>query len=140
MFDNSALKTVCGTFVYQAPELFDNRRTMYDSRIDIWSLGVLLYYMLARHLPFRYSSSIGKLTKIYNSIFRSNNAVVLRKMILMGDYDTFGESWDGISSEAKDLVSKMLMVNSNRRIDIGGVLDHPWISSVSIISARKPQR
>jgi serine/threonine protein kinase len=43
--------TFCGTAAYVAPELIRNER--YEPKAaDIWSLGVLLYYMIAGKLPF----------------------------------------------------------------------------------------
>ncbi len=41
----------CGTVEYMAPEVV--KRQPYDCRVDIWSLGVLLYEMLHGESPFR---------------------------------------------------------------------------------------
>lgn len=52
--DGSLLRTVCGTPCYAAPEIWDENHTVYDKKVDVWSLGVILYYMLEQELPFKY--------------------------------------------------------------------------------------
>jgi serine/threonine-protein kinase Chk2 len=40
------LKTHCGTMSYQAPELIEEKREPYTNKVDIWSLGIVMFYML----------------------------------------------------------------------------------------------
>ena len=40
-----------GTPLYMAPEIVE--RKAYDNKVDIWSLGVIAYMILAGRLPFR---------------------------------------------------------------------------------------
>jgi serine/threonine protein kinase len=39
-----------GTLCYVAPEIL--LQNPYDKLVDCWSLGVIIYLMLSRHLPF----------------------------------------------------------------------------------------
>ena len=39
--------------------------------------------------------------------------------------------WDGISDEAKDLVSSLLRVDVARRLDVDGAIAHPWMQMVT---------
>jgi len=41
--------SITGTPYYMAPEVFDEK---YNSKCDIWSLGVLLYVFMSGYLPF----------------------------------------------------------------------------------------
>jgi len=43
-------QTLCGSPLYMAPELL--RMESYDARCDLWSVGVMLYQLLAGELPY----------------------------------------------------------------------------------------
>uniref|UniRef100_A0A7S3CR78 non-specific serine/threonine protein kinase n=1 Tax=Strombidium rassoulzadegani TaxID=1082188 RepID=A0A7S3CR78_9SPIT len=99
-----------GTLCYVAPEILLQKP--YDKSVDCWSLGIITYLMLSRHLPFDSNDDkeIGRKT-IYQEI-SFNHSV-----------------WDGVSAEAKDIVSKLLIKNKDQRLNIRETLDHPWFSN-----------
>jgi serine/threonine protein kinase len=43
-----------------------------------------------------------------------------------GEFDLINEPWGQISSEAKDLVTKLLNPNPEKRISLEEALNHPW--------------
>ena len=47
---NKMLKTMLGTPYYMAPEVLNQQ---YDSKCDIWAIGVLLYVFMSGYLPFQ---------------------------------------------------------------------------------------
>lgn len=100
-----------GTIYYAAPEIINGKP--YDSSVDIWSLGVTMYILLCGELPF----------PIYPES-------VLRDCVSRGSY-FFNKSWKGISKEAKDLVSKMIVVDPSKRITPAEALSHPWFDGYS---------
>ena len=50
----------------------------------------------------------------------------LLNSITNGIYDLEAEPWNKISDEAKDLIKKLMEVDSNKRLNATSALDHPW--------------
>jgi serine/threonine-protein kinase CHEK2 len=50
ILSEASMKTVCGTNLYVAPEVLDGGP--YTSKVDIWSLGCMLFAMLSGNVPF----------------------------------------------------------------------------------------
>ncbi|XP_035275382.1 ribosomal protein S6 kinase alpha-1 isoform X3 [Anguilla anguilla] len=109
--DNGLLMTPCYTANFVAPEVL--KRQGYDEGCDIWSLGVLLYTMLAGFTPFA------------NGPEDTPDDILSR--IGSGRFTLKGGNWDTISDSAKELVSKMLHVDPHQRLTAMQVLKHPWI-------------
>lgn len=58
---------------------------------------------------------------------RSNGLGRLAKLILNGKYDIeLNAPWPTISSEAKDLVGKLMEPSADVRITASEALNHPW--------------
>ena len=59
--DSAMTNTVCGTLHMKAPELFllsQKRKSEYDGfKVDIYSIGVLMYEMYMGQPPFPYTTS-----------------------------------------------------------------------------------
>lgn len=50
--------TKVGTIYTMAPEVLVSEDRNYDHKCDIWSLGIIYYYLLYRKLPwFKYTAS-----------------------------------------------------------------------------------
>ena len=115
----ASMDRACGTPAYLAPECIAaelsqscDTRQVYGPQCDLWSLGVGLYALLCGRLPFR-GRSIQELA---------------RSIYCDGTIDMSGETWNCISSEAKDLVLKLLNRDPNTRITVNEALRHPWIA------------
>ena len=99
-----------GSPYYIAPEVFQGDG--YDHRCDLWSVGVLLYYMLSRgSYPFKGDTP--------DEIFQN-----IKKEALVFD----GQVWENVSQSAKDLTRKLLVKCPDVRIKAEEALRHPFLS------------
>nr|XP_006134573.1 ribosomal protein S6 kinase alpha-2 isoform X2 [Pelodiscus sinensis] len=122
--ENGLLMTPCYTANFVAPEVL--KRQGYDAACDIWSLGILLYTMLAGFTPFA------------NGPDDTPEEILAR--IGSGKYALAGGNWDSISDAAKDIVSKMLHVDPHQRLTAIQVLRHPWIVNREYLSQNQLSR
>ncbi|XP_052025868.1 ribosomal protein S6 kinase alpha-2 isoform X1 [Apodemus sylvaticus] len=122
--ENGLLMTPCYTANFVAPEVL--KRQGYDAACDVWSLGILLYTMLAGFTPFA------------NGPDDTPEEILAR--IGSGKYALSGGNWDSISDAAKDVVSKMLHVDPQQRLTAVQVLKHPWIVNRECLSQNQLSR
>eukprot|EP00931_Biecheleriopsis_adriatica_P037636 TRINITY_DN21581_c0_g1_i1.p1 TRINITY_DN21581_c0_g1~~TRINITY_DN21581_c0_g1_i1.p1 ORF type:complete len:690 (+),score=106.88 TRINITY_DN21581_c0_g1_i1:263-2071(+) len=61
----SKAKTAVGTPYYASPEVCDNQT--YGFKADVWSLGVVLYQLIALEIPFKAASLVALVLKIIQS-------------------------------------------------------------------------
>ena len=100
------MHTIVGTPYYVAPEVL---KGSYDFSCDMWSCGIILYILLCGYPPFEGNSN--------KEIF---------KKVLHGKLEFDPEEWTSISSEAKDLILKMLEKDPTKRITFNDALKHEW--------------
>ncbi|XP_059814265.1 serine/threonine-protein kinase SIK3-like isoform X1 [Hypanus sabinus] len=99
------LKTWCGSPPYAAPELFEGKE--YDGpKVDIWSLGVVLYVLVCGALPFD-----------------GNTLQNLRARVLSGKFRIpfF------MSTECEHLVRHMLVLDPSKRLSVEQICAHKWM-------------
>lgn len=101
---SSRRMTLCGTLDYLSPEMIEGKPHSYA--VDIWSLGVLCYELLVGLPPFD--------AKDTHQTYKKIRYVIIH-------YPEY------ISQKAKDLMSKLLVVNPENRLPLTKVLQHPWI-------------
>ena len=116
----------CGTPYYIAPELlqtgvYKTRPCYTPPPCDLWSAGIICYVLLCGYPPFRVPrDAIDAKSKLFKQIVKGKV-----------QFDK-GQSWDNISSEAKDFILKLLVVDQNGRLTAQQALEHRWFESQGI--------
>ena len=99
---------MCGTLDYLPPEMING--DTHDERVDHWALGVLTYEFLVGKPPFEAPNNNETYRRIVNIDLRFPHHV---------------------SSQARDLVIRLLRKNPADRIPLEDVLKHPFITQHS---------
>lgn len=100
------LHTTCGTPNYVAPEVLQNEG--YDGRIaDVWSIGVVLYVLLAGFLPFDETTMSALFAKIKNADYA---------------YPDF------FSHPVTHLIDQILVADPSTRITLDDIKRDPWFA------------
>ncbi|KAL2508720.1 Phosphoenolpyruvate carboxylase kinase 2 [Forsythia ovata] len=109
--EDGTMRGVVGTPYYVAPEVVMGGE--YNEKVDVWSAGVILYIMFAGAPPFYGDSP----AEIFEAVLR-------------GSLRFPPTIFCSVSSDAKDLLRKMICRDVLRRFSADQVLRHPWIINV----------
>jgi serine/threonine protein kinase len=98
-----------GTLFYQAPELLGTWDSNYDGRVDVWSLGVVFYCLIAGSFPFdvRDDEPLG---------------------VIQQEVPNLSENFrlTHLSESGKSLLMRMLTIDKRVRITAADALCHAW--------------
>ncbi|EQC27789.1 CAMK/CAMK1 protein kinase [Saprolegnia diclina VS20] len=113
--------TSCGTDYYVAPEVLNDNG--YDSKVDLWSLGVVVYIMLCGFPPFT-EDETGM-----ESVYRK---------ITSGVLEFPDPYWTNVSDIAKSFLRNLLNVDPVQRFSAEQALEHPWIRARTMSASQEP--
>jgi tRNA A-37 threonylcarbamoyl transferase component Bud32 len=102
-----------GTLSFVAPEVLV--RKPYNSKVDVWSLGVTIYNLLSGELPFDDPND--------------NEEAIARKVVF-ADVEFTAKIWDKISKEAKAIIKECLIKDPEKRISVTKFLENVWVKNV----------
>lgn len=107
-YNTIVLTSIKGTPLYMAPELVQERA--YDNRVDLWSLGCILYELYYGKPPFY-----------------TNNLFALIKKIVCEPIKFDVKAEDPITPEFKNFLSGLLAKSASSRLNWPELLNHPFV-------------
>lgn len=103
-----------GTYWYLPPETFDVKTTpLISNKVDVWSVGVILYQMLYGKRPFGHGQS---------------QEQILRNEVMLNAREVSFPAKPTVSADAKDFIRKCLAYHVDDRMDVHAAAAHPFLS------------
>lgn len=103
---SSYLQTFCGTICYSAPEMLKAEKYAGE-KVDVWSLGIILYAIIAGELPF------------------DDDDDQITKTRILSEEPKFNEKF---TDDSKALINLLLSKRPLIRPSLNDVLAHPFLS------------
>ncbi|CAG9312216.1 unnamed protein product [Blepharisma stoltei] len=101
------MKTMVGSPNYVSPEVLHSK---YDTKCDMWAIGVITYVMLSGSFPF----------------YGRTNKEIFSK-IIPGDYRFSEPSWQNVTPQAINFIRQLLVIKPQKRLSAFQALQHPWL-------------
>ena len=106
--NKNVTSTFCGTIINMAPEILENKQ--YNNKIDLWSLGIIIYQMCFNEYPFNGKNPI----EIKNSI----DSYKINKKL----------KYEHSNSLLQKLIYDLLETNVEKRLCWEGYFNHPFFN------------
>ena len=106
LIDEEALFEFVGVLNYMSPEILNGE--IYNEKTDLWSLGVLIYSLLFKELPYTGENE----SELYKNI-KESEPMYLK---------------DNKNSDLIDLIKKLLTVDHNKRLSWDEYFRHPYFT------------
>jgi calcium-dependent protein kinase len=103
------MKTACGSAEYVSPDVLHGEG--YTSKTDLWSLGVIVWMLLAGYPPFH----------------GQKQSMMAKIKAAQPDW-SHQSRWRNVTQDAKDFVKKLLVRDPETRLDAEAALQHPWLT------------
>lgn len=135
---SSGATTFVGSPQYVAPEVLFSRDSGprgpgYGRAVDVYSMGIILYVMLAGYLPFDEGAPIppenfGQMQQLANE--NGGRMPSWEEKVKRGLFFFAPPVWTHISASVKDLIRQMMAVDPKQRFTVQQALAHPWFEPI----------
>lgn len=105
---STLMKAPCGSISYVSPDVLSGQG--YTNKCDLWSLGVIVWMLLAGYPPFH----------------GSERSIMAKIKAGQPDW-SHQKRWKPVVSEAIDFVRKLLEKDPQQRMDTAQAQQHPWL-------------
>lgn len=119
--DYRAMKSRCGTLNYTAPEILLG--DTYDYKVDMFALGVIMYFMVRGSLPFY-----------------SDDQYIIAKKTVDGDYEIDDGFFANVSESCKSLLKGLLEPDPRKRMSLSHAMTSDWIIKGELLKNMKQKR
>ncbi|GMK56962.1 hypothetical protein CspeluHIS016_0308020 [Cutaneotrichosporon spelunceum] len=125
--DKTMLKSLVGTPQYLAPEVVMQTKTCpgYENVVDSWSIGIIVYSMLTKSLPFDDNSELSLEQRI-----RARATI---------DFDRVELERYQVSAAGVDFIERLLDPDPTTRMTMEQALMHEWLSGPSSLPSEPSQ-
>lgn len=107
----------CGKWIYMSPEIYKNKDPFDGFAVDVWAAGVILFLMLTGFPPWERACGT-------DERYKYMSAGYLVQMLT---------EWElGLSSDAMDLLQRMMWNDPKDRLSLEQVRAHPWMQGPAI--------
>lgn len=103
----------CGTLSYMAPEMLDTAKG-HSFSVDIWAIGVIVYFMLCGYMPFDCETDDETIEAISSAHYM---------------FEPEDGYWEHVSADARDFITYCFTLDSSRRPTASECLKHHFIAS-----------
>jgi calcium/calmodulin-dependent protein kinase I len=115
---NQLLTSACGTPGYVAPEML--KKKSYGKEVDMWSLGVILYILVAGYPPFYQED--------HNEMFRA---------ICAADYDFPSPEFDDVGDDIIEVIQGLMCVDPSKRMTCKDVLASRFMTKENVSTVHR---
>ncbi|CAD8156995.1 unnamed protein product [Paramecium octaurelia] len=109
--------TATGTILYQAPEVFLGGG--YDEKVDVWSIGIILYQLLCSTLPF-YAETISE---------------TIEQITSRDPQFQYSQEFLKLNPIQRDLIKRLLKPHPHQRLSAHEIPLHPWFDQENHVDA-----